>query len=255
MRAFAKSALSGRPYVRDGYLSSCVLKYAPIYSEGAFVVKDRSPSAKTITDGGSNQSRSTSPQFPGPGSRMAEYFSANTIHTDVADSADWNFGTGDFSILFSMCFAAGTAQTVMGQRNAADGGNHFWFVQMNASNQIRIFAKTTVTELDVNATTAVPQTWMDGHSGKFCRIHVRRRAGTIGIAYNEVPQSTTVTTNTGAWPNSSATFQIGDYQSGGTPTGPVLGFLRDIAIYKGVSLEFNRRFARQWPYPMERIPA
>ncbi|WP_448191440.1 LamG-like jellyroll fold domain-containing protein [Azospirillum sp. sgz301742] len=95
----------------DPYWANTVLLFQPKFGDTTFL--DRSASAKTIIPAGSPALTAFSP-FVG-GASMASS-SAGTDYLTLADSADWDFGTGDFVYeAWVYCNTTAPTQMLMGQ--------------------------------------------------------------------------------------------------------------------------------------------
>jgi hypothetical protein len=107
-------------------------------------------SPKTVTANGS------AVQFPCKINRTAGFFNGTTDYVVVPDSADWDFGTGDYSLEFFVNFSQmGTTQALVVR---SVGTTYSWGVMSGASNEIYIMENDVARV--TSATQAVKQnTW------------------------------------------------------------------------------------------------
>ncbi|MFA5926334.1 MAG: LamG-like jellyroll fold domain-containing protein, partial [Parcubacteria group bacterium] len=120
---------------------------------------DSSPSAKTITaEGGATQS-STQSKFGG----KSAYFDGTGDDLRLDDSADWEFGSGDFSIDFWVNFdsLSSTEQTLLA--HAADASSNGYWLEWQNTYGMRFFGRNggsdIFTELDSGTSGWSTGTW------------------------------------------------------------------------------------------------
>jgi hypothetical protein len=104
---------SSPPPGGDPYWEDVVLLLHCDGTNGSTTFTDNSNSAHTATAGGNTQITTTDPKF-GTGSAL---FDGNADFIDLADSDDWHFGTGDFTIeMWLFPATVSGTQALLGQR-------------------------------------------------------------------------------------------------------------------------------------------
>ena len=97
-------------------------------TDGSQVFVDSSPQARSITARGNAQIDTAQSEFGG----ASGLFDGNGDYLSLADSADWAFGSGDFTIDFWVRFAAlPAAGTYMNLYSQAVGGNNHFSIGVN----------------------------------------------------------------------------------------------------------------------------
>lgn len=236
-----------RPYEPDPYFSNVVLLMPGEGKDGLTTPPDKSHSAKTLTAAGTG---SPSPQILTRRSRWSygSWWTGGNLDNRLTtpDSADFSFGTGDFDIRMDLSLASSLNDLeILAQRAGADG-NNFWLIRKTSSQKIRVFAKTAgVNVTDLTTTDSFPT-----DTNTFTTLHVRRRAGSVSIAFNGVVQAASSLDGAGAWPDAPADLIIGNgddsYANG------IIGYYSYLRITKGVSREFGAdwRLRMRQPLPL-----
>lgn len=137
-----------------------------------------------------------------------------------ADSADFDFGSGDFTI---ECFARRSVsadQIIMGQWGVTVA-NRSWLMYVSAGNTLTFAGHTTggFSHTDGQLTS----------TGVWYHVMACRSGGTLYLGVNGIVASTAVS---GALQNSPSPVQIGIYDGA---TLPFNGFIDEVRITKGVA--------------------
>jgi len=200
------------------YTSNFTVPSAPIQAPSFLDLKGHS-----VTANGNAVIQTTVKRF-GTG---AAYFDGSGDYLSLADSADWNFGTGDFCIEMWVNPASLSADgEILAQRNTADTSN-FFFVRVSATTgKIRVYAKsggTVTTDILSNVGVSV-STWT--------HVAVARINGLVSVYVGGVSSSTVTTNSTGAWPDVGYPLIIG---AGDNVSSYFNGYIDDLRITKGVA--------------------
>ena len=85
----------------------------------------------------------------------ATFDAASNEHVTVAHNAAWDFGTGDFSLMFAMSLASwpGASQFVMGHRGLGAAGDWGLFLP-STTNTLTLYIEGTSSPLGVGITVA-----------------------------------------------------------------------------------------------------
>lgn len=145
-------------------------------------------------------------------------------YLSLADSSDWSFGTGDFTI--ECWIRPGTVsvdQEIISQCGPLTP-NDFFIVRLTSAAKIRAVAVVGgVTVTDRTGTTSLSaNTWY--------HIAIVRNAGSVEIYVDGVANASGGTNGAGAWPNSSDRLVIGSDDDG---SNDYSGYLDEIRITKG----------------------
>lgn len=143
--------------------------------------------------------------------RASLLLDGNSDYISFSDNADWNFGTGDFTIEAFVRFAGiGAQQTICGQYEDA---NNYWFCQITAANKLQIkFVDGAASRGDYITTAAITglatNTW-------YHFVFVRNGAS-VYIFVNGTSQTLTETTaiSTNDVGDMAAALVIGQQNSG-----------------------------------------
>lgn len=102
-------------------------------NSGSVSFLDSSTSAHTISVVGQTQHSTTASKF----GKTSIYFDGATDYLTMADSSDWAFGTGDFTIDFWIKKnRLGVEEGILGQHIASGNGNPRNVIHLTTSNQI-----------------------------------------------------------------------------------------------------------------------
>lgn len=137
-----------------------------------------------------------------------------------ADSADFAFGSGDFTIeAFVRRAASGITQAIIGQWGASTG-NRSWLLFLDTSNAL-MFGSYTTGQALVNAGATTLNTWH--------HVAVSRNGSTVRVFIDGVGTSATLT---GTLQDSPVSAEIGSYDAG--VSARLNGFVDEVRITKGV---------------------
>jgi len=192
-------------------------------ADGSTTMTDSSPVARTVTAAGNAQLDTA--QF--------KYGTASLLldgvddRLSLADSDDWSFSTGAFTLeCWVRPASLAAAAEILSHRSAADG-NNFWYVRLNTDGCISVVALnggTTIT----NIKTTLPMSVDTWH-----HLAVVRSGGTVKI-WVDGANADTVTTNAAtAWPNPAVPLYIGVAHDG--LSNDYSGHLDEVRITKGVA--------------------
>jgi hypothetical protein len=183
---------------------------------------------KTITANGNATQLSLA---SGVTSRTAGFFNGATDYVVVPDSADWDFGTGDFEIEFYVNFSTvPTGSTYLIYRNNGSNGNATG-VLYNGTNLILY---------TMNSHNSAGGAWSPTKNTWY-KITARRTGGngTILVDDVQIGASNADTTNVTA----STPFTIGSgYTMTLSPTAYMHGWLKNLTITKASTLVLDMRF-------------
>jgi hypothetical protein len=150
------------------------------------------------------------------------YFDGNGDYLTVPDSADFEFGAGDFTVEF---WLNPTAATSGGILSKYDLGGQGWRIYYNANGTLFV----THEGFSASTINAPPGSI---NFGTFSHVAWVRSGTTIKLYIGGVAVASTTTTN--ALANTSAPLSIGRWEYSGT-TSYMTGHLDDLRITKGVA--------------------
>jgi hypothetical protein len=239
----------GRIFDHDPHRSTVVVHLTCEGPDGSTTFVDKSPTPKTFTGAGS-----TPPTIFRRRSRWgggASFQSSNNDRVTTPDSADFDFGTGLFTVLIYCLPEVDNSDREMLAHRVNSDGNNLWLIRKTGAETVRVFARTGgVTTVDITTTTLIP--WRS--TNRMGEIMVRRNpvTGLTEIAFNRViqPLSTTVNTAFGAWPNAATQLIVGNGDD--SFANAFLGYFQRVIVNKGASrslMEHWRLRQRGQPYP------
>jgi hypothetical protein len=177
---------------------------------------------KTVTRSGDAQISTAQSKFGG----ASAYFDGASDYLSIADSDDFSFGTGDFTI---ECWAYPTnfsaTRALISQRSAGDP-NNYWGLRITATSGVVQFYVAVSGSVVLNRSTTAALT-----AGAWNHIAAVRSAGVLSIYINGVNSATG--TNYSSFPNVASPVTIG--MTIVTNTEPYLGYLDDLRVTKGVA--------------------
>jgi hypothetical protein len=215
----------------DPYFSSVVLLLHCDGTNGATSATDYSNSAHSITFYGNAQLSDTSPKF----GTAAVLFDGSGDYIQAPDSADWDFGTGDFTIEFWYKSTTNTSDpgTFVSQYN----GNGFTFRWYLGALYMLNGATTIATGGSWTPTTGV---W----------YHIAAcRSGTSLRLFVDGTQSGSTATSSDNITGSNLPLELGCMPYSGGHIFPLNGRLDDVRITKGVA-----RYTANFTAPTEAFP-
>lgn len=188
---------------------------------------DSSVSAKVVTAHGTAQLSTAQQKF----GTASGHFSATGDALSLSNSVDFGFGTGDFTVDSWVRFTSlSDTQLWFLQR---DDGNNAQLAILNPTSGTISFqvVSSAVTLADYLATglTFVTNTWY--------HIALVRKGTNIYIFVNGVPSTLTINTAIGnsSLPTLSSVFVVAARQLGGAYDIPILGYLDEFRISKGIA--------------------
>lgn len=213
----------------DPYWANVVLLLHCDGANGSATFIDSSSVGRTMTAGGDAQISTTNPKF---GTGCANFDGTGDKIT-AADSDDWNFGTGDFTVE-GWCYptSASASQTIIAQWNT--GTNNSFFFGIGAGYGLYINGFLAI------GYSAWPSA-NNWHHFAFTRSGVNLR-----LFINGTQSGSTVNIGSGAINNSASLLSIGrdDY---GNPF--YSGKMDDIRITKGVARYTTNFTVPTAPFP------
>ena len=176
---------------------------------------------KTVTANGNAQISTA--QYPAlTGKTSSGYFDGSGDYLSTPDSADWDFGTGDFTIRIRARFSSHTTnQTIVSNYQNSTTG---WTIQRrNDTNSLRLYLAGDTPAIDVSWTPS------DGvwYVIEFLRIGTSLQARVDGA---QVGSSVTDSTNISG---STNPLIVGSLYSGGSYIESFNGYLSELEIVKG----------------------
>lgn len=237
MISTTKSKLGGASgYFNPGIDSNTVLMLHCDGVDTSTTFTDSSTSAKTVTANGAAQLSTGTKKF---GTASGSFNGTNSYLT-IPDSADWVFGTGDFTIdcwLNPTALDSGTNHLAMLFYQAVDGSNFIrWFLS-NGGMTLQIQTAGVNVGLYSATCTVSLSTWT--------HLALVRSGSSIIFFINGVAQSTIVTTTLSSFPDLAAEVTIGKEAFG---TNFLSGFLDEYRVTKGTARWTTGFTVPQAPY-------
>jgi hypothetical protein len=209
------------PRETDPYWSSVVLLLRGDGADGGTTFTDSSSSAKTVTVNGN--SNTSAAYFKTGNAAMS--FDGLGDYLTLADSSDWDFGTGDFTIEFWYRTTTVTsAVEILSQRSTTYGPI---YVRRNSS-KIDLFISTNGTSWLAGAAPIVESPTISINT--WYHVAITRRSGTFYLYLDGVPVDSNASYSTTTLPDSTDTFRIG----GSSATSGTNGQIDELRITKGV---------------------
>lgn len=184
---------------------------------------------KTVTANGNAQISTA--RYPAlTGKTSSGLFDGAGDYLQIPDSADWNLGTGDFTIRF-WCYPTGTSadQEIIAQRKTADGDN-LWYIRRTSTEKIIVAGKTAGTIVtSVSSTNSLTvDTW------NF--VEIVRTGGSVKISIDGTFATTIFTDSAGAWPDVAHVVYVGVGDDSFGAGNFFAGNLSEIEVYKGAAI-------------------
>lgn len=150
-------------------------------------------------------------------------------YISLADSEDWNFGTGDFTIDFYLRFNATGQQTFLCQYE--NSTNH-WYCYRGATGKLSFYARTTAGVVAQYTTTSA---WSPSTNTWYHLAWVRN-GSSFYMFIDGVSQTLTETVaiSTTAMPNLTVNVDVGRL-SASTPVYYTNGWIDELRISKGIA--------------------
>lgn len=145
----------------------------------------------------------------------------------MADSDDWFFGTGDFTIEMQIRPSSlASASELLSHRSQADI-NNFWYVRLNTDGCVSVVAVnggTTVTSVKTELPVTV---------GVWSHVAVVRSNGSVKIWIDGNNTDTVTTNSSSSWPNPSVLLYVGVAHDG--LLNDYSGHMDEVRITKGIA--------------------
>lgn len=200
----------------------------------------------TVTANGNAQISTA--QYPAlTGKTASALFDGAGDYLSIPDSADWDFGSGDFTIRF-LCRPTSTSveQEIIAQRKTADSDN-FWFVRRTSAEKIRVYAKaggSIITDVLSTGTLTV-DSWQ--------LVEIVRTSGSVKISIAGTFGTAVTTDGSGSWPNVAHVVYVGVGDDTFSAGNFYNGYLSEIEIYKGVALHTSNFTPATAPFADEYV--
>ena len=198
---------------------------------------------KTVTANGNAQISTA--QYPSlTGKTSSGYLDGTGDYLSVPDSADWSFGTGNFTVKARVRFDSSNPsyQTIASQYNTT---SNWWFLRKeeNTNNKLTTYFRTGGT---VMANYIMTSSWSSWAADTWYEIELVRSGSSIYIFIDGVSQTLTATV-------AVSTNNVGDVSSplyvGSDTTYPLKGYISEVEIYKGVALHTANFTPSSDPFP------
>lgn len=170
-------------------------------------------------------------------------FDGTGDYLSVPDSADWAYGSGDFTIEFWYRFNA----TPTGSFGSATNNQWFYGQRVDASNYVYVYGYNNAITFDVwsgSNVVTVQATGLTHDTIAFHHCAVVRNGSTFTIYVDGVSKGTASTAS--SLPDLAAALHIGQWPGGG---GYLNGWMDDIRITKGTA-----RYTANFTPPTEAFP-
>lgn len=228
----SKSRVSGTPLQLDkkgsGLDSQTVLLLHCNGADGTSNFLDSSSSHKTITTAGNCQMDTAQFKFGG----SSAYFDGTGDYLTAADSDDWNFSTGDFTVDLWWrldVLNIGVTNSIIGQYGGAGNLGWIWDYSL-LSGGSRFFWTTDGVSGGSTLFTWAPSadTWY--------HLELVRNGTSIIFFVDGSQVGTSGLIGTSNIFNSTNVLGIGIYEGGGVPINPHNGWMDEIRISKGIAI-------------------
>lgn len=185
---------------------------------------------KTVTANGNAQISTA--QYPAlTGKTSSGYLDGTGDYLSLPDSADWSFGTGNFTVKARVRFDSSNPsyQTIASQYNTS---SNWWFLRKeeNTNNKLTAYFRIGGT---VMANYIMTSNWSSWAADTWYEIELVRSGSSIYIFIDGASQALTATV-------AVSTNNVGDVSSslyvGSDTTYPLKGYISEVEIYKGVAL-------------------
>ena len=200
----------------------------------------------TVTANGNAQISTA--QYPAlTGKTSSALFDGAGDYLSIPDSADWDFGSGDFTIRF-LCRPTSTSvdQEIIAQRKTADSDN-FWFVRRTSAEKIRVVGKaggSIITDVLSTGTVTV-DSWQ--------LVEIVRTSGSVKISIAGTFGTAVTTDGSGSWPDVAHVVYVGVGDDTFSAGNFYNGYLSEIEIYKGVALHTSNFTPATAPFADEYV--
>jgi hypothetical protein len=196
-------------------------------------------SGKVWTAAGNAQLDTAQSKFGG--SSLLFDGSGDIIHSP--NSADFNLGTGDFTVEGWVRLVSNVDQTFFSKFEAGAGGNGGLYFGTNSSGGMKV-SRGGVADLLSGGTAVSTGTWVHVAA---CRVAGTLRTFVNGVVTGTVVSSADITDS------GTNRAQIGGYYNGATVTAPMNGWIDEFRIVKGKGLYDANFTPPTQPYPNGRL--
>ncbi len=208
-----------------------------LHMEGNGASFTDSATSKTVTANGSATQTTAQYEF---GSKSA-VFNGTTDYLSLADSDDWNFGSGDFTIDFWVYMNSLSGQQSYFAQSDGTDPNTGLFVTFNSGVPNTIYVQA--------GSGASGNVWFNVHTAltvaAWHHIAVVRSGSTIYLFIDGISQTPNTITAFGTIPNSTATAKIGTH-SGSNQL--LNGYLDEYRVSKGLARWTSNFTVPPYPY-------
>lgn len=211
----------------DPYFSNVSLLLHGDGANGSTTIIDNSPSPKTVTAFGDAQISTAQSKFGG----ASIAFDGTGDYLDAASSADFAFGTGDFTIEFWAHFQLSAAYQIFVATKLLGGATDGWSVFVSPSGLIGLYSNGFIVQGGSLS------------SNTFYHIAVTRASGLVRAFANGSQVGTTASNTQNFTRN---TLAVGA-NVGGTET--LNGYIDDLRITKGVARYTSNFTPPTAPFP------
>ena len=193
-----------------------------------------------VTLNGNAARSATQSKFGG----YSAYFDGTGDYLSLADSEEWNFGAGDFTIeawVYLNSPGAVAARVICGQQTGSVATSSFvFYFSVSGSAYTGLVLKVSN-----GATEAYPSASYSFSAGTLYHVAVSRASGVVRFFVNGAKVGSDIS-NTYAFPNSTADLRIGNWNG---QTFDDTGYIDDLRITKGVA-----RYTADFAVPTAAFP-
>lgn len=222
---------------RDPYWSNVVLLLHCDGTNGSTAFIDSSSSAKTVTANGNAQITTTDPKF-GTGAYLGD---GNADFLTLADSDDWHFGSGDWTVecFLRIASTAGTNRQVMGQRSTSIFCP--FVIEINFG-VLRVFISYNNSSWTGGGTPAITGSLLSINT--WYHIALCREGENLRLFIDGVQSGSTFNIGSNSFTNSNQLFNVGGFSTTCTN-----GRIDEVRITKGVA-----RYTADFTPPTQAFP-
>lgn len=191
----------------------------------SFVEEGCSSASKTISVNGNAQIDTAQSKFGG----ASGLFDGSGDYLTVADSADWAFGSGDFTqdlwVRFNALPASGSYQSFVAQNVDANNYQEFYIANYSGTYALEFYSYSGAVEVVYVTGDITPSinTWYH---------YAVTRSGNSWRVFADGTQVGATVTDSSSLPDFAASLTVGII---GTTTDPFNGWLDEIRISKGIA--------------------
>lgn len=221
INSFTFSAGGSPPPPGDPYFASVVMLLHMDGSNNSTTFTDSSSGGKTVTAVNGAKLTTTGAKY---GSACGTFAAAGLDYLQLADSADWHFGSGDFTIeLWAYPLSATASGTVIAQWGASSNS---WFFGVGTGYGFYLSTNGSSSVL------ALPLSRWPGGANAWQHVAICRSGASLRLFVNGVQQGSTYNISTSTLHDSSNALRVA-VDNAGNPL--FNGRLDDLRITKGVA--------------------